>query len=174
MRHIPITSTVLLLLTGCGVDLSYDPHLDIHRGEDARDDLHHCDREKLPKSATDFWVFNGGNFNGSIYYASFRCATLDDCWAAVKAFRGPDKDKFQPGLDTKFAVNKWGPKFYHPQLQTDKLDWNIAEITNGTFYEEADGNRFMDFWAIDFDNLRVYFHHESGGFPDDPPSVKSR
>jgi len=175
MRHMVIgTTTYLLLAAGCGLDLDYDPYQQVHRGEDARDYLSFCDREKIPKSATDFWVFDGGNFNGTIYYVSFRCATLDDCWAAVDAFRAPERSNFKNGINTKYAVNKFGPKFYWPTFKTDTWDWNIAGISNGEFYEEAEGTRWMDFWAIDVDNLRVYFHHESGGFPDDPPTVKHR
>jgi hypothetical protein len=166
---------ICTIVTACGCgDFDYDPHLNVSRGEDARPKLFHCDREKIPASATEFWVYDGGNVHGSIYYVSFRCATLDDCWAAVAAFRGPDRSSFKPGVDTKYAVNRHGPRFYFPDFKMTETDWNIDAITNGMFYEQADRDRHMEFWAIDKDSLRVYYHYESGGFPTDPPNIKHR
>ena len=110
------------------------------------------------------------------YYVAFDCDTVEDCRAAVAAFWDPP----EPGemrevdgrVDTAFAVNWHGPRFYHESLPAPW--WGVREIADGEFYERNRGTDFMDFWAIDRARRRVYFHHESGGFPDDPPSVRSR
>jgi len=162
---------LVLLVFGCGLP-DYDPSVVEYSGEDAVSKFSLCDRSKLPASITDAWVFDGGSFGGMIYYVSFKCDSLDDCWAALDAFGAPDKSKFTDGIETRFAVNKYGPNFYWPDFDNPK--WNVESITNGVFYERARGDRVMDFWAIDLDELRVYFHHESGGFPDDPPTKRYR
>ena len=139
-------------------------------GESARDHLKRCDQEKLPKGLSDLWVYDGGNWSGSIYYASFRCESLDDCWQAVRAFHSPEKSKFVERIDTRFAVNQHGPSFYFAGY--DPPAWDISEAKDGFSYEHSQGDRRMEFWAIDRARLRVYFHHESGGFPSVPPSQR--
>jgi hypothetical protein len=56
-----------------------------------------------------------------------------------------------------------GPSFYWPQLTTDH--WDVADIKNGFVNEYAKGDRRMEFYAIDSDRLRLYYHKESGGYP---------
>ena len=121
---------------------------------------------------TELCVYDSGSFNGMIYYVSFKCDSIEDCWTAVRAFGSPDESEFKAGIQTKFAVNQHGPSFYHKDMQHPQ--WDISAVTDGVFREWSRGNDVMDFWAIDRDPLRVYFHHESGGFPDDPPSVRNR
>ncbi|MFT5527548.1 MAG: hypothetical protein ACI9HK_005530 [Pirellulaceae bacterium] len=162
---------LMLLLSGCGLP-DYDPSEDEHVGEAARSEFSLCDEAKLPATISDEWVFDGGSSNGMIYYLSFKCESTEDCWTALDAFRAPDRAEFTIGVKTGFAVNKYGPNFYWPDFDNPK--WNVASITNGVFYETARDDRGMDFWAIDLDDLRVYFHHESGGFPDDPPTKRHR
>ncbi len=170
-RQLRPVALLIVLTTGCVYD-AFDPSENEYKADAALERFSLCNHEKLPPSISDAWVYDGGSFNGMSYYVSFRCDTIDDCWGALSAFGAPPKASFKKGTDTKFAVNKYGPNFYWPMFQNPK--WNIAAVTDGAFYESAHGNRDMDFWAIDFDDLRVYFHHESGGFPDDPPSRRHR
>lgn len=162
---------LIIAAVGCGI---YDvtPDEVTYVGEEARSHLSLCEPDRLPKSMTDLWIYDGGSFNGMIYYVSFKCDTLEDCWAAVRAFDAPDESEFTNGIQTQFAVNQHGPRFYHKNFK--HTEWDISNVTNGVFYEWNRDDRVMEFWAIDLDRLRVYFHHESGGFPDDPPSVRHR
>lgn len=167
----PVVFLVLwpaIIAAGCTSGLEYTPSQDVLTGQAARASI----GEALPASASDFYVFDGGSFGGSIYYASFACASDDDCWAAVAALRGPDSKDFRPVIHSEYAVNIHGPSFYWPELETEH--WKISTDANGASYESAQQDRRMDFWAIDFDRKRVFFHHESGGFPADPPSVRYR
>jgi len=60
-------------------------------------------------------------------------------------------------------------------LARDPADrWKVAAIKNGRSFETARKDRVIDFWAVDPDTLTVYYHHESGGFPTDPPSTQQR
>ena len=158
------------LLAGCGAVGDFDPHGITYTGEKAKSHLLLCDGDQLPASISDLWVYDGGTFNGMIYYVSFKCETLEDCWMAVHAFGAPEKTEFTNGVVTKYAVIRHGPSFYSKGFQHPQ--WDIPDIENGVCHERNQGDRNMDFWAIDLDRLRMYFHHESGGFPDDPPSVR--
>ena len=169
-----LRATIIMLAifhTGCG-DAEYKPQDDEYSGSAAVAQFSLCDRDNLPTSITDSWVFDGGSFGGMIYYVSFECDSVDDCWKALTAFGAPEKSKFEKGRDTHYAANKYGPNFYWPEFKNPK--WNVATISDGMFYETARDDRDMDFWAIDLERNRVYFHHESGGFPDDPPSKRHR
>ncbi len=139
-------------------------------GESARQHLSLCNQSQLPKVMSDLWVYDGGNWNGTIYYVSFRCETLDDCWQAVRAFRSPEKTEFVERIETRFAVNKHGPSFYFKGY--DPPAWDVSEAKDGFSHEHSQGGKYMDFWAIDHARLRVYFHHESGGFPNDSPDLR--
>ena len=161
---------LLMAFVGCGGMADPPPSDNVRTGEQATSRLSLCDRDQLPASMTDLWVYDGGSFNGMIYYVSFRCETLEDCWQGIRAFDAPAKTKFVDGIQTKFAVNQHGPSFYAKELEHPQ--WDISGVKNGVSYEQNWDDRKMDFWAIDLDDLRVYFHHESGGFPDDPPSVR--
>ncbi len=165
-----LTPAILMIaLAGCGIEDS-NPEDSSYTGEEAKSHLSLCDPEQLPASMTDLWVYDGGSFGGMMYYVSFQCETLEDCWAAVREFRAPDETEFANRIHTKFAVNQHGPSFYFKNLQHPH--WDVSQIKNGVSYETNRSDEHMDFWAIDLDRLRVYFHHESGGFPDDPPSVR--
>lgn len=162
---------LIVFVAGCGLD-DFDPSENEYFGDSAKKEFSLCDHTKLPPSISDPWVYDGGSFGGMTYYVTFQCDSIDDCWKALAAFDAPEKAKFVDGITTRFAVNQYGPNFYWPELKNPK--WNIASIPNGAFHETAREDRDMDFWAIDFDKLRVYFHHESGGFPDDPPTKRHR
>ena len=82
----------------------YDPRTCEFFGDSAKERLALCDEALIPKSITDAWVFDGGSFNGMIYYASFTCRSLDECWQAVRAFRSPDQSKFADGIHTAWAL----------------------------------------------------------------------
>ena len=169
--RVAIVTGIIILATGgffvyfhyCLSGLSYDPQEDIFTGMAARDRID----AKLSESACDFWVFDGGTFNGSIFYSSFRCQSIDDCWKALNALGAPEQTSFIPNVKTKFAVNLHGPKFYWPKLETPC--WNLAVVTNGMSCERNHEDRQLEFWAVDLDKKRVFYHRESGGFSTDPP-----
>src|SRR5258708_1676357 len=81
----------------------HDPLSDVYTGEQARERIvrssvqlnRRRDGGPLPASATNFYMFDGGSFNGTIEYWSFECGTLDDCWSALASVGGPDKDEFK-------------------------------------------------------------------------------
>ena len=149
----------------------YDPRDDEYVGQAALDHVHVRDGA-LPRGTHSFWVFDGGSFNGSIYYLSFRCDSIEDCWAAVGVLGGPDESLFGDSATTRFAVNYYGPNFYWREIPADR--WKVAAIRSGRSFETAHDDRVMDFWAVDRDTLTVYHHHESGGFPTDLPSTRQR
>ena len=171
MRLLAI-AILTITLAACGDIDAFDPNEITYTGKDARPHLSLCDRDQLPASISDLWVFENGTFGGMIYYVSFRCETVEDCWRAVRAFGAPEKSEFAKGIQSNFAVNRHGPSFYFRDFQHPQ--WDISKIRKSVFYEWNRDDRVMDFWAIDLQRLRVYFHHESGGFPDDPPSVRHR
>lgn len=163
----------LLLVITAGCDFSeYKPQDQVYSGEAAKEHLWPCDKATLPQGITDLWVFDGGSFGDSIYYTSFRCRSIEDCWQAVGAFGGPDASEFSAGIQTRFAVNQHGPRFYWKELAHP--EWDLNAVTDAVSYETANGRDNMEFWAIDLKALRVYYHRESGGFPDDPPTVRHR
>ncbi len=160
---------MLVVLIGCTdpiIDVSPIPRA--YTGEDARTRI----PANLPDSSSDFYVFDAGNFGGSIFYASFSCASLEDSWAAVAALGAPSEDEFEKAIRSEYAVNIEGPGFYWPEQDTDS--WRFDTGVEGYSYESARGDRRMEFWAIDVDAKRVYYHSESGGFPTDPPQDEFR
>lgn len=58
-----------------------------------------------------------------------------------------------------------GPGHDAAQFKTDL--WDVSTIKHGIFFEEAQEDRNMSFWAIDLDRNRLYYHSEVGGFPAD-------
>ncbi len=158
---------LVVVLSGCHTETSSS--YAVLTGENAASHLKLCKPEQIPSAITDLWIYEGGTFNGMVYYVSFECQTIDDCWKAVRAFGAPQESEFTASVQTKFAVNQQGPSFYDPGIWHPS--WDVSSVQNGVSHEEWRGNDVMDFWAIDRDRLRVYYHHESGGFPDDPPSV---
>jgi hypothetical protein len=165
----PLLLVIVLLAIGC-LDQK-GPLKDVYTGQDARNRIvglvklpSHSDKESpLPQSATNYYLFDGGSFNGSITYWSFDCASHEDCWAAIASLGGPGRSEFHPWKPSRFAVVMNGPGFYQPQLATPL--WDVTTIQHGAVYEDVDGDKCMDYYAIDYDTLRVYHHHESGGFP---------
>jgi hypothetical protein len=164
--------TVAFAFAGCGPD--YDPTADRFAGEAAKQRIEREAEAKggLPGSARDFYIFDGGNFGGSIIYMSFDCGSREDCWASVACLGGPGPAEFKPWAESHYAVVMEGPGFYHQPLRRDP--WNVRGITNGAVYERVDGDhRSMHYYAIDFDRDRVYYHRESGGFPPEPYRPKA-
>lgn len=147
----------------------YQGEVEFH-GAEALDHLMPM-RGTLPESADDIWVYDGGNWNGVIYYLSFRCGSVEDCWAALETLGAPDESAFHDTVKTEYAVNWEGPRFYRGEDETE-MPWEVASIRNGKSWEDADGDRRMSFYAVDLDTLRVYYHYESGGFPTDRPGER--
>ena len=171
--HILLALTVL----GCGTDLGdYNAAGNRYTGSDARsriERLHGPNGKKLPDSASNFYLFDGGSFNGSITYVAFDCSNVDDCWEAIESFNGPGRADFRRWTPSQYAVVMQGPGFYHTQLKGDP--WSVRDIRNGMVYEKVTRDRDpkayypsrMEYFAIDLDKKRVYYHHECGGFPPD-------
>jgi hypothetical protein len=156
-------ASLLALVGSCSV---YDAQQDTFSGEKARDRIARrtAKGRSLPDSARNFYIFDGGTFSGSITYLSFDCGTIEDCWAAVRSLDGPEKSEFVAWHPSKYAVVMNGPGFYWREIATDH--WDVRTIRNGFVHEYVrGGNEWMEFWAIDSDTRRVYYHHESGGFP---------
>lgn len=157
----------MIAAMGCTQEVETADEL-VFTGDEAEKHLSLCRVEELPRMRNDLWVYDGGTFNGMIYYVSFQCESLEDCWSALKAFQAPDRSEFHEGVATKFAVNQQGPSFYDNSLSHPQ--WNISKISDGVSHEWSRDDRAMNFWAIDRERLRIYFHHESGGFPTDAPN----
>ena len=119
--------------------------------------------------------WRGGNWGGSIDYVTFDCASLDGCRAAVRALMEVDchGDRelapFGGVVPTRFAVNLDGPAFYFPE-EIPAPWWDVSAVRRGEWYEWNRGDDRMDFYLIDPARDRVFHHHESGGFPADPPA----
>lgn len=164
MRRLACSVACSLLLVGC-IDDSYDPSTSRLTGEEARSRIVQLGGRgaELPKSAAHFYCYDGGNVFGSIEYVSFECDSRDDCWAAVKSLGAPEPSEFKPWAASRYAVVMEGPGFYHESHREDP--WDVRGIRDGVVHEAVrGGNEWMDYYAIDFDRNRVYFHHESGGF----------
>ena len=163
LRRSPVLLMVFLLLLGCQSD--YDPLKEVYTGQAACNRIiaiSAANRSALPPSATNFYLFDGGTFAGCITYWSFDCSSSADCWAAIRGLRGPEKSKFQDWKPSRFSVVMQGPGFYFRQLATPL--WDVNGIKHGAVYEyvkEHDG--WLEYYAVDLDKLRVYYHHESGG-----------
>ena len=179
----------LLWLSGCGLDDTYDPNQVVHTGEDAKELILKRARSAtrfredgggLPASAKNFWLFDGGSFNGSITYWVFDCDSREDCLKAVEYLGGLRPDDLKPWKPSRYAVVMGGLDFYSrhgiPWKKLRINPWDVRGIRNGLVYERVEGDdRSMVYYAIDSDRNRVYYHHESGGFPPDeyrPSSVE--
>ncbi len=163
-------SLFAVILVGCGPNiLDYDGTTDRHTGPEAQSRIeqgHWTAGKKLPDSARNFYLFDGGTFNGSITYVAFDCGGADDCFAAIEALSGPEKAELKAWTPSQYAVVMNGPGFYSKKLDADP--WNVRDITHGVMYEKVTGNHHhMTYFAIDLDRNRVYYHYESGGFPSD-------
>ncbi len=174
MRNCNVILAFLVVpLVGCSPpNWEHDPLTeDVFTGEAARDRIlspgspGEADPSSLPASSTEFYLFDGGTFNGTIKYWSFRCGTVEDCWAALTILLAPPQSEFQPWQPSQYAVVMKGPAFYWPELATDH--WDIESVENGAMWEKVDGDRRMEFYAVDFDTNRIYYHKEGGGFPTD-------
>lgn len=163
---------ISIFMPGCGGVADYKPEDDIYTGKDAKEHLWHCQKDKLPDQLSDLWVFDGGSFGGSIYYVTFRCESIEDCWQAIAAFGAPGEALFVSGIQTQYAVNQHGPSFYWQHLLHP--EWQLNNITNAVSYETMLDRDRMEFWAVDLDKMRVFYHRESGGFPDDLPTQRHR
>ena len=125
----------------------------------------------FPASAKDFWIYDGGNFNGSIRYGMFDCGSREDCLQAVEFLHGLGPDELKPWTPSRYAVVMEGLGFYSmkwPIKPRNGHVWDVRRIKDGVVYERADDEqRRMVYYAIDFDRNRVFYHYESGGFPTD-------
>ncbi len=156
------------------VDLEIDPTTEIFTGEVARDKLlwiAHCrgsnlDPASFPVPARDFYLHDGGNFNGSIVSWAFTCETVEDCYRVAEGLGRLRHEDWQPWKPPAYGVVMDGPRFYFPQL--DGKSWGIRDIRFGTFQETALNDRGMMHDSIDLDRKRVYHHHETGGWPMTP------
>lgn len=124
--------------------------------------------------AKDCYLFDGGSFSGTIKYWSCTLPTKEKCFEAMRDASNwtPTAEQLKPWGHSDYRVVMDGPGFYHPSYNTEL--WNVNSIKTGIFYEEADRDRWMSFWAIDLDRNRLYYHYESGGFPADrykPPET---
>jgi hypothetical protein len=124
---------------------------------------------QMPASANNFWLYDGGNFNGSITYWTFDCANREECLKAVESLgslRPKDLKSWKP---SGYAVVMKGPAFYSrddaPNKKLRSNPWDVRGIKNGLVYEGVRGDHdSMTYFAIDLDRNRVYHHYESGGF----------
>ena len=171
----------MLWICGCGFDDSYDPNQYVHTGDYAKGQIlkraHGATRLRedgggLPASAKNFWLFDGGSFNGSIIYWVFDCDNREDCLKAVEFLASLRPDDLKPWEPSRYAVVMGGLDFYSthgiPWKMLRSNPWNVRGIRNGLVYERVKGDhRSMVYYAIDSDRDRVYYHYESGGFPPD-------
>jgi hypothetical protein len=186
---------LLLVVAGCSIPtlpvpnlVESDPNALVSTGEAAKKIiLKWADRNgtfgetgrDLPASATDFWVYDGGNFGGSINYSVFKCGNREDCLKAVKILGGrygPDTGDLKPWESSRYAVVMEGPDYYWKGHWKEKPEtkrfrsnpWDVRAIKNGLVHEAVFGDHDrMDYYAIDLDRKLVYYHFESGGFPRD-------
>lgn len=168
MRIHGLQLVFVLAVLGCNSAPEFDPTTDRFTGAEAKARVERWADEggKLPGSATNFYIFDGGSFNGSIIYASFDCGNREDCWVALKLLGSPDSTEFKPWAASRYSVVMQGPGFYHQILKDDP--WDVRGIEEGVVYEQTDADhRRMIYYAIDFAKDRVYIHEESGGFPPD-------
>jgi hypothetical protein len=165
-----------------GADLpDFDPNENVTTGREAKATILQWagslmvaanDGSRLPATADDFWLYDGGNFGGTITYCTFRCSDRADCLKAVEYLGGVREQDLKPWIPSRYAVVMEGPAFYsRTRAPTEKLrsnPWDVRGIKNGLVYEHVRGDQdSMVYCAIDLDRNRVYYVHESGGFPDD-------
>lgn len=175
-----------LWLSGCGLDNSYDPNQYVYTGRDARQHIVRqaktaaslrVNADGFPASARNFWMFDGGSFNGSIRYWMFDCDNLEDCLKAIRYLGDIKAEELKPWEPSRYAVVMEGLDFYSRNHRWKKLianPWDVRGIKNGVVYERtsersSESNRYqrMVYFAIDFEKYRIYHHYESGGFPPD-------
>ncbi len=163
-------------------DLSdFDPNKDVITGLEAKAKILRWEGtsmvagrqgSKLPASADDFWLYDGGNFNGTTTYCTFQCGDRADCLKAVEYLGGVREKDLKPWKPSRYAVVMEGPDFYSRTLApSEKLrshPWDARGIKNGLVYEDVRGDHDdLVYCAIDLDRNRVYYVKESGGFPPD-------
>ena len=164
---------VLTMFTGCSRDDALSTKIvtgDAARAEIVRRAQRQNSPEfSLPDSAANFYLYDAGNFNGLITYWSLECTTVDDCWLALGQLGGPDPSAFDNWRPSELAVVMEGPGYYSPDEKTDL--WDVRSIERGKIYEHVRGRRqsgnadVLEFYAIDLDRRRIFYHGESGGFP---------
>jgi hypothetical protein len=89
---------------------------------------------------------------------------------AVEYLSGLRRGELDPWRPSRNAVVMEGPGFYFKGPARGNLpggdQWDVRSIKHGLVYEFVYGeHRRMDYYAIDLDRNRVYYHYESGGFP---------
>ena len=117
--------------------------------------------------ATDCYLWDGGTFNGTIKYWACTLPSKEKC---LEAMRDSDSDppaieEMKPWGHSDYLVVMNGPGFYNAHYKTEL--WDVTTIQRGVYFERAETDRWMTFWAIDLDRNRLYYHRESGGFPAD-------
>ncbi|MEZ6035775.1 MAG: hypothetical protein R3C17_21970 [Planctomycetaceae bacterium] len=158
------------------VPFDFDPRDPVYLDSDAKRNYYPSNQlPKLPDShwmiqATDCYQYDGGSFNGMIWYWAGTLPDTEACFDAMRntaVYSGsiPTPEQMLPWSHSQFKVVMDGPAHYHADLKTEL--WDVTTIQNGLFFEHANGDRRMSFWAIDLDKNRYYYHYESGGFPDD-------
>lgn len=176
-----LLSIAVYLVMAPGLDATFDPNQSVHTGDEAKSRIlkwaHSAvrlgeDGGSLPASARGFWLYDGGTFNGSITYWVFECDSREDCLKAVEYLGGLRRDEFKPWAPSRYAVVMEGLDFYSKEAISRAVPlrsspWDVRAIEDGVAYEQVHEDRWLNYYAIDFDTNRVYYHHESGGFPTD-------
>jgi hypothetical protein len=158
----------------------FDPNLQVRVGKEARKQLlfhsfHRpepgSDRDMLPDATFgNFWAYEDGSWNRSIYYCVFECLSREQCLKAFELISGHGRDQLKQWQPPHYAVTIEGPDFYSSKGTTTKRlkshPWKLSQIRNGLYYERAqDDQRFLEYYAIDLASNRIYFHQQIGGFP---------
>jgi hypothetical protein len=171
----------VIYFSSIGIDAPHDPNKEVLTGDAARAYFTRIvsggigpiqNGVGFPASAEDFWIYDGGTFNGSIRYGLFDCDGREDCFQAVEFLAGLRPDQFMPWAPSRYAVVMEGLDFYARgatnRIPLKSNPWDVRGIEDGVVFESADDeHRRMDYYAIDFARNRVYYHYESGGFPPD-------
>src|SRR5688572_23694267 len=98
----------------------------------------------------DCYLFEGGNFNGENWYWSCTLPSREACFDALhdthnRCGAPPSENDMHPWGHSEYRVVMDGPAHYHRKLKTEL--WDVTSIQNGLYYERADGDRRMSFWA---------------------------
>lgn len=117
---------------------------------------------ELPASAKDFCCFESGGWDGTAYYWSFECDTIEECWAVMKSQSAEGTASFKPWSPSEYAAVMLGPGRFGPAFATPK--WDVRTIEEGVCFERVEGDRSIEYVAIDFRRRRVFGYMESGGF----------
>lgn len=155
---------------------AYDPYEGVCIGEQARAEIQDHFRwavwgegPDVPPAASDFYFDEGGSFNGSIVYWSMRCSSLEEGRQLMHRLAACEPRLIRNWEPSQYGVVMDGPAFYDEVLATPL--WDVRTIKRGLVYEKVEGTRSMDYFAFDFDTLRIYGHYESGGFPQQGPGA---